>query len=190
MYQAHNSHSSTRTMPSAPVLASIPHVCISACSCQDPRCRLRLSPEVSRQDCHLSRAEDTCCRSPAEHPAQRCPNSGQAKGLTSNSIDPPETVSCEVYEKCIFSPLYSAPVTALTRRDDPRAQVIVGSSTARGKQTCGSPTTCSGYAARINLALQPVGLIAWDAWRDAQLRTSLASKLGSPTLPVLWQVPS
>lgn len=46
---------------------------------------------------------------PAEHLAQRCPNSRHGKDSSSCPIDLPGTVSCEVYEKCIFSPLHRAP---------------------------------------------------------------------------------
>lgn len=101
-----------------------------------------------------------------------------------------------------LSTVHRAAVTALTRRDNPQVQVTAGSSTAHGQQTCGSPATCSGCAARINGASQPVGLIAQDVWQHAQLspckQTRLphassfvgSSQLKKPLGSTLWAKPT
>lgn len=119
-------------MPPAPVQGCNPHISISACPCQDPHCQLRLSPEVSYRDCQHSRAEGTRCCSPAEQLTQKYPDSRQAKGCSSSSIDPPETTSCKFMKNAFphLSTVHQAAVTALTQHDDPRAAVTAGSSTA------------------------------------------------------------
>lgn len=90
---------------------------------------------------------------------------------------PPGTGSCQVYEKCILSPLWRAAVTALkgvTTRGHRWQQE------RRGVRAANMRLARHGlcYAAGINEAAQPTGLI--DTWRDAQLRTSPDSCLHPP----------